>query len=541
MSRRLAALPTILLANTLNLTFALVLMSSGSAQPRSESVESTTSQVTSEPAVSRNALDVCAAIAKPGVLEADGAKIDPRLRDPNIRNEGQDFSGQDLSGKDFRGRVLVKVDLKGANLRHADFTDAVICDSDLTNANFTDAHFDRAMIGGLTTLGSTAATGANFTGVSGRALDIADAHGIIRINGADLRGATIRCDAGDNLSLCIAEGVSFASVNGADLRGSIIDSLCCSSPGLSTAKLDGVTTRFDAYDGGSGFDQLAAGVGEGGQITLVPVYGFSATKTEFTGTELKQLDGLLDHMRSMSAHPGFACSRARSGVEKAICADPRLAALDGGLSWLWQRVEHTSEEISAEKKWLAARANCLRAGQQMLVTTPANWAIVSCIERAYAERIKELAPKSSRAVVDSGTYTPDRPIELPKGKDAALARKFLMVRGFRQDAITIVDLGNGAGKVSGFGIFPNGHVCSLEASEAEIKRVGAQFQIFDIPEKPSDEASVSFVITPQVVVRVGGAIQFQGGARGGWSEFYFRQPENLISNIKGLQGVREAP
>jgi uncharacterized protein YjbI with pentapeptide repeats/uncharacterized protein len=541
MSRHLAALLTILLASTLNLTFALLLENSGSAQPRSESVESTTSQVTAAPSVSRNALDVCAAITKPGALEAHGAKIDPRLQDPNIRIEGQDFSGQDLAGKGFRGKVLVKVNFKGTNLRQADFTDAVICDSDLTNANFTEARLDRAMIGGLATLGSTAATGANFTGVSGRALDIADAYGIIRIDGADLRGATIRCDAGDNLGLCMAQGVSFASVNGADLRGSTIDGLCCSSPGLSTARLDGVTTQFDASDGGSGFDQLATGVGEGGRITLIPEYGFSATKTVFTGSELKQLDGLLDRMRSMSAHPGFACSRARIGVEKAICADPMLAALDGGLSWLWQRVDHTAEEISAEKKWLAARENCSRAAQQMLVATPANWAIVNCIERAYAERIKELAPKSSRAFVVSGTYTPDPPIDLPQEKDAALAKKLLMVRGFRQDAITIENLGNGAGKISGFGIFSNGHVCSLEASEAEIKRVGWQFQIFDIPEKPSDEYSVSFAITPQVVVRVGGAIQFQCGARGGWSEFYFRQPETLIAKIKGLRGAREAP
>jgi hypothetical protein len=218
-----------------------------------------------------------------------------------------------------------------------------------------------------------------------------------------------------------------------------------------------------------------------------------------------------------------------------------LAALDGGLSWLWQRVERTAKEISAEKKWLTARENCLQAGEQTPFATPANWAIVSCIERAYAERIKELAPKSSRPFVDSGTYTPDRPIELPKGKDTALAKKFLMVRGFRQDAITIEDLGDGAGKISGFGIFSNGHVCGLEASEAEIKRVGSQFQIFDIPEKPNDEYSVSFAITPPVAVRVGGAIQFQCGARGGWSEFYFRQPENLLSKFKGLHGAREAP
>jgi uncharacterized protein YjbI with pentapeptide repeats len=245
-------------------------VNSGPAQPGNEPVASTTLQVIAGPPVSRNALDACAAIAKPGVPVTDGAKIDPRLRDPNLRIEGQDFSGQDLAGKNFRGRVLVKVNFKGANLRHADFTDAVICDSDLTNANFAEAHLDGAMIGGLTTLGSAASTGANFTGVSGGALDIADAYGMIRIDGADLRGATIRCDAGDNLSLCIAQGVRFANVNGADLRGSTIDGLCCSSSGLSTARLDGMTTQFAAYDDGSGFDQLAVGVGEGGQITLIP-------------------------------------------------------------------------------------------------------------------------------------------------------------------------------------------------------------------------------------------------------------------------------
>jgi hypothetical protein len=77
------------------------------------------------------------------------------------------------------------------------------------------------------------------------------------------------CDAGDNLSVCRANGVSFGNVNGADLRGSTINGPCCSSPGLSTARLDGMTTQFDAYDSESGFDQLAAGVSEGGRITLI--------------------------------------------------------------------------------------------------------------------------------------------------------------------------------------------------------------------------------------------------------------------------------
>ena len=90
----------------------------------------------------------------------------------------------------------------------------------------------------------------------------------------------------------------------------------------------------------------------------------------------------------------------------------------------------------------------------------------------YAERIKELARSRHTLSSAAGTYTPDQLLEPPQGKDAALAKKFLMARGFGDDAIRIKDWGSGAGKILGSGIFAGGHVCTLEASEAKTKRLG---------------------------------------------------------------------
>jgi hypothetical protein len=227
-------------------------------------------------------------------------------------------------------------------------------------------------------------------------------------------------------------------------------------------------------------------------------------------------------------------------VEKAICAEPKLAALDSGLTWLWHGVEHTPSETSAQKEWLAARGHCPPPPDHATDF----WAVAfvspndphGCIALAYLERIEQLAPTSSQAVAGNGTYTTDEPLDLPKGASSTLAEKYLLARGLRQDEITITDLASSAGKISGSGLFANGHICSLDASQSEINRTGAQFQVFDIPATRS-EYNISLAITPQVVVRVGGNQQFQCGARGGWSDVYFRQPDYLVAKTKILQGL----
>jgi len=72
-----------------------------------------------------------------------------------------------------------------------------------------------------------------------------------------------------------------------------------------------------------------------------------------------------------------------------------------------------------------------------------------------------------------------------------------------------------------------------------MERAGAQLRIIDSPSAPPNaQDSVSFVITPQVVIRAGGNNQFQCGARGGWSDAYFRQPDKLIAPEMSALGVQ---
>jgi uncharacterized protein len=296
--------------------------------------------------------------------------------------------------------------------------------------------------------------------------------------------------------------------------------------------------------GNADYIQLAAGVGDSGRIIFVPNEFYSGHPTEFTGAELRQLPAALHRMRSASVHPSFDCAHARTKVEKIICGDPKLAALDRAVDWLWHRVEHTPQQKVAQSRWLRARANCPPpAGDSS--DTSVSWTVDSfmsaadphgCIGLAYAERIKELAPKASPAALQSGTYTSDQPLELPRGRYSALAAKFLTARGFRMDEIRVKSAGTQAAVISGSGVWSNGHMCGFEPTEDQAERVGAQFRVTDDPGPPRDDRySLSLAITPQVIIRVGGADQFQCGARGGWSDAYFRQPDGLIFKVVNPQ------
>lgn len=504
---------------------SLVAAASAVFTPSHGSAASTDNDADSPP--ERNALYACQAIAYPGPgawLEQSGAE--EQLSAPENRIEGQDWSGQDLSGKNFSGKVFVGVNLAGAKLRGADLTDAIICGSDLKGADLSGAKLDRVLIGGDTELND-----ANLTNVLGSALKIANAEADnIRIDGADLRGAELTCD---EYPACFGNGVFFATMAGADLRGATIGSLLDAPSNLGTARLDGVTTHLSGADD-LDLLQLADGVGDGGRINFLPWYGQSGTKAYFSGVELRQLATTLRQMHTASAHPSFDCAHAATGAEKAICADPKLAALDSAMDWLWQRTERTPDRIAAQKKWIDARTTC---PPQDYVLSPDRFSAADfaspadpkgCIGIAYAERIRQLAPESSAAVIDTGTYTTDTPFELPQDERAGLVSKYLTARGYRLDDIAVDSLGNGAGKISGSGLWANGHQCDFESAEAKTERKGSTFRIIDDAPFATERNSVSFAVTPHVVVRVGGDRQFYCGARGLWSDVYFRQPGDLL-------------
>jgi hypothetical protein len=86
----------------------------------------------------------------------------------------------------------------------------------------------------------------------------------------------------------------------------------------------------------------------------------------------------------VTARPSFNCRGARSAVERAICADPVLAAKDQRMAILYEQTggSRKGPVDSTQWRWLAARNACAR---------PQSSALNACINQIYDARIAELS------------------------------------------------------------------------------------------------------------------------------------------------------
>ena len=82
--------------------------------------------------------------------------------------------------------------------------------------------------------------------------------------------------------------------------------------------------------------------------------------------------------------PSFNCRGARTSVERAICANPVLAAKDRRMASLYERAggSRRGPVDRSQWRWLAARNSCARAGAP---------ALHGCIDQVYSARIAELS------------------------------------------------------------------------------------------------------------------------------------------------------
>jgi uncharacterized protein len=90
----------------------------------------------------------------------------------------------------------------------------------------------------------------------------------------------------------------------------------------------------------------------------------------------------------------FDCAKASSFVEKAICSDQQLSAMDDQLARLYKAARADSSgnaTLEAEQKaWLSSRDRCADA---------------ACLKKAYVDRIKALSATASPAPGNfTGTY-----------------------------------------------------------------------------------------------------------------------------------------
>jgi hypothetical protein len=82
--------------------------------------------------------------------------------------------------------------------------------------------------------------------------------------------------------------------------------------------------------------------------------------------------------------PSFNCRGARTSVERAICANPVLAAKDRRMASLYEQAggSRRGPVDRSQWRWLAARNSCARAGAP---------ALHGCIDQVYSARIAELS------------------------------------------------------------------------------------------------------------------------------------------------------
>ena len=92
---------------------------------------------------------------------------------------------------------------------------------------------------------------------------------------------------------------------------------------------------------------------------------------------------------AMAKGPSFDCAKAAKADEKAICASPKLAALDARMAGLYAEVQHCSGmgsrdvNNSQQGAWLRRRAAC--GGN------------AACIGALYQARIAHFAPRAAKA------------------------------------------------------------------------------------------------------------------------------------------------
>jgi len=77
----------------------------------------------------------------------------------------------------------------------------------------------------------------------------------------------------------------------------------------------------------------------------------------------------------------FDCAKAQSGVEKAICADAEVSALD----------EHLARYYATARSTLGRAADCMRSDQLQWLRAVRNACTdAACLKKAYLERLGEL-------------------------------------------------------------------------------------------------------------------------------------------------------
>ncbi len=101
---------------------------------------------------------------------------------------------------------------------------------------------------------------------------------------------------------------------------------------------------------------------------------------------------LLSVIATVASAASFDCDKAASFVEKAICQNPKLSALDDDLAVAYQTAQEASKNVDSLKK---QQLNWLKNKRDVCQTN-------SCLEKVYKKRIVALGKLSDGSTADDG-------------------------------------------------------------------------------------------------------------------------------------------
>jgi uncharacterized protein len=97
------------------------------------------------------------------------------------------------------------------------------------------------------------------------------------------------------------------------------------------------------------------------------------------------------------SEPSFDCSAAKGSVEKAICADPKLADADRRMAKLYSAAQLSaygkgvSNQRAAQRDWVQSRNGCAEVNAVGKPDSPEDNPVRNCVLRSYRERNAALA------------------------------------------------------------------------------------------------------------------------------------------------------
>jgi len=136
-----------------------------------------------------------------------------------------------------------------------------------------------------------------------------------------------------------------------------------------SASLDSAKAEADLWDS----------VKASNNASVVGSYLAKYPRGTFGAAAKARLAELNNRIRAVRVSPSFSCAAAVNQVERVICADPGLSAMDAQTALLYRRARENASNTSAladeQSAWLYRRNRCADAG---------------CIRESYAERRAEI-------------------------------------------------------------------------------------------------------------------------------------------------------